>query len=248
MKKVLASDFDGTLMFDGKFRDDDLIKIRDFQQKGHLFGLCSGRPLQGMEELCDGQIAIDFYILCSGALVLDKNYQVIDKQTVSQDLMYRFFQQYGNDYPIYIQANYKIYTFEKKDIPGMVMKHILTLDEVDGDIYGFSMYANSEENASMISSQIEMLFPKLSAHQNKEFIDVTKKGCSKGSGIEIIKKAFSISNIAGIGDSYNDIPMLETVDQAFTFHSSPAIVKKTADHVVDSVHEAIDILLENEDV
>lgn len=246
MKKMLASDFDGTLMFDGKFRESDLKKIKDFQRQGNLFGLCSGRPFQGMAELCNGKLDIDFYILCSGALILDRNYQVIAKRTLNQELMYRFFQQYGNDYPIYIQANFMLYTFEKEDIPGMVMNHISHLDEVEGDIYGFSMHAGSEENAAKISRQIEMLFPELSVYQNREYIDVTEKGCSKGSGIEVIKNIFSISKIAGIGDSYNDIPMLEAVNQAFTFHTSPINVKKTANHVVGSVEEAINIILNSQ--
>lgn len=241
--KVLASDFDGTLMFDGKFREEDLKKIKEFQNQGNLFGLCSGRPFQGMKELCDGKISLDYYILCSGALVLDRHYQVIYKSTVTKDLMHRFFKCYGDQYIIYIQANYKIYTFEKEDMHGMVMEHISSLDEVEGDIYGFSMCAFNEENAKKISKQIEMLFPELTAHQNKEFIDVTLKGCSKGSGITIIKKTFSTPFIAGIGDSYNDIPMLETVDQAFTFHTSPESVQEVADYTVDSVKEAIDILL-----
>ena len=33
----------------------------------------------------------------------------------------------------------------------------------------------------------------------------------------------------------SDLPMLEVVDEAFTFHHSPEVVKKSADHLVDSV-------------
>lgn len=246
--KVLASDFDGTLMFDGKFREDDLKRIKEFQSQGNLFGLCSGRPFLGMEELCEGKITLDYYILCSGALILDRHHQVIYKSTVTRELMYQFFNYYGNDYTIYIQANFKIYTFEKEDMHGMVMEHISSLDEVEGDIYGFSMYAYDEDNARKLSKQIDTLFPQMTAHQNKEFIDITIKGCSKGSGISIIKQTFSLPMIAGIGDSYNDIPMLETVDQAFTFHTSPESVKKIADYIVNSVKEAIDILLNDESI
>ena len=37
--KVLASDYDGTLLFNEKFKEGDLKKIKEFQKAGNLFGL-----------------------------------------------------------------------------------------------------------------------------------------------------------------------------------------------------------------
>ena len=50
--KVLASDYDGTLLFNEKFKEGDLKKIKEFQKVGNLFGLCSGRPFKGIYEFC----------------------------------------------------------------------------------------------------------------------------------------------------------------------------------------------------
>ena len=36
--KVLASDYDGTLLFNEKFKEGDLKKIKEFQKAGNLFG------------------------------------------------------------------------------------------------------------------------------------------------------------------------------------------------------------------
>ncbi len=52
-----------------------------------------------------------------------------------------------------------------------------------------------------------------------------------------------LEEVAGIGDSYNDIPMLETVDHSFTFPTSPESLTSIVDDVVDSVEEALDILM-----
>ena len=46
--------------------------------------------------------------------------------------------------------------------------------------------------------------------------------------------------IAGIGDSFNDLPMLEAADVAYTFHKSPQTVKDQAGCVVSSLVEALD--------
>ena len=131
----------------------------------------------------------------------------------------------------------QIYTFLKEDLGSMVRQVITSLDEVEGDIYGLSMNAKTDENARKVCLDIEEHFPELTAHQNKEFIDITEKGCSKGLGI------LKLEEVAGIGDSYNDIPMLETVDHSFTFPTSPESLTSIVDDVVDSVEEALDILM-----
>ena len=75
------------------------------------------------------------------------------------------------------------------EVNGIVREHISSLDDVQGDIYGLSMNALSDENARNVCQDIERLFPELTAHQNKEFIDITEKGCSKGLGIQKLKEA-----------------------------------------------------------
>ena len=191
--KVLASDYDGTLLFNEKFKEGDLKKIKEFQKAGNLFGLCSGRPFKGIYEFCKPYIDFDFYILCTGG--------------------------------------------------SMVRQVITSLDEVEGDIYGLSMNAKTDENARKVCLDIEEHFPELTAHQNKEYIDITEKGCSKGLGILKLKELLHLEEVAGIGDSYNDIPMLETVDHSFTFPTSPESLTSIVDDVVDSVEEALDILM-----
>lgn len=83
----------------------------------------------------------------------------------------------------------------------------------------------------------------LSGHQNKNAIDITSCKCSKGKAVLAFKKYKSVQIMGGVGDSYNDLSMLEAVDQSFTFHTSPITVQKEADHLVDSVAQAIDILI-----
>jgi phosphoserine phosphatase len=45
--------------------------------------------------------------------------------------------------------------------------------------------------------------------------------------------------VVGVGDSYNDLPLLSTADVSYTFHASPAEVRDTATHVVTDLAEAI---------
>ena len=48
--------------------------------------------------------------------------------------------------------------------------------------------------------------------------------------------------MAGIGDSYNDLPMLKVVDTAFTFKTSPQEIQKKVHYCVNDIAEAIALL------
>lgn len=238
--KALASDFDGTLFFleEGGFREDDLKAIKKFQKEGHLFGICTGRPLEGTTALTKDIIDFDYYIVSSGAMILDKNYRVLYKNCMSRDIMTDIYNHYKDEVNVFIQANHSVYAFDvtEMDLPQI---HISSLDEIEGDnIFGVSINAINEENAHRICQEIKRLFD-VDAFQNKEFIDVVPKNCSKGLAIQKAKELLNINIIAGIGDNYNDLPMLEMADYSFTFHESPNLVKEKANSIVSSVKEAI---------
>ncbi len=48
--------------------------------------------------------------------------------------------------------------------------------------------------------------------------------------------------MAGIGDSYNDLPMLKVVDTAFTFKISPQEIQKQVHYCVNDIAEATALL------
>ena len=71
-------------------------------------------------------------------------------------------------------------------------------------------------------------------------VDVAPRGCSKGTGIEVVRKAFSIREMYGIGDHYNDLPLLESVDHPYTLTHAPAKVQEAAEGIVRGVSELLD--------
>ena len=83
---IFASDFDNTLFYhqgeNGYIRKEDIEKIEQFQAVGNLFGLCTGRALFDVFFDAKDIIDFDFYILVSGALILDKNYKILHKASI----------------------------------------------------------------------------------------------------------------------------------------------------------------------
>ena len=70
-------------------------------------------------------------------------------------------------------------------------------------------------------------------------VDVVAAGCSKGTGMCKVREIFGIDRFGGIGDSYNDLPLLQAADVGFTFPDAPEELREAADEIVLSVSEAI---------
>ncbi|SHE80920.1 hypothetical protein SAMN05444392_103233 [Seinonella peptonophila] len=80
-------------------------------------------------------------------------------------------------------------------------------------------------------------------------VDVVPKGISKGFGVQrlIDHLGISLSEVACVGDAYNDVPMFQIVSNSYAMRHADPGVQKEAVHVVDSVAEAVkQVLHENQ--
>ena len=244
MNKILFSDFDGTLFFKEGFHQEDIEAIKTFQSKGNKFALCTGRPLGGVNALMKGKIIPDYYVLCTGGLVLDKNYQVIYAQEIPFELVKEVCQKYENETiigPHCLDEKYLYFKYVQNDAPSYI-KQFDSIDEFKNrKIYSFSLIESIR--AKEIAKEINENYPSLHAFQNVNAIDVVKRGCSKGNGILEITKLIS-DETAGIGDSYNDLEMFEKADHAYTFNRVEKQIKEKTEKQVDYVYEVINDMLE----
>lgn len=251
--KALASDFDGTLHFNdsegfGYFKQEDMKAIRKFRENGSLFGLCTGRPLYGFEGDMDEGPVLDFLIASSGGIITETDHNTfvtIHEECIDIEDVIELQKVCDGRGVLYVHADGHVYTFFVKR-PG-IYEHQRVLDDphkLDGmAITAISVWTASLEMAEKLTNELNETFKgRLSSFQNVNWLDVVAPGASKGNGVIALKKDMGIDLIAGIGDSFNDIPMLEAVDVAFTFNRSDERVKEKADYLVDSLAEAIEIL------
>ena len=61
-------------------------------------------------------------------------------------------------------------------------------------------------------------------------------------GLKIIQHHFNIlkNNVYCIGDSWNDLPMIKSIENSFTFTYSPQDVMEEAKYIVNNLKECID--------
>ncbi len=234
MIKAFASDIDGTLVFNGKIKSLDKQAIIDFQ-KSHLFGVCSGRPLCGLKDI--ENIHCDFYILSSGALILDQNKKIIHHHPIDLNIIQKLYQNYNHKAKIIIQ------TGNPNVFYSTLTNTLSSLEQIKKEtIYGISFVFEDEPSTLKVLHELDH-YPQIKGYQNLNSIDIVSKACSKGEGVKFIKDYYHVDTLYGIGDSYNDLPLFEACDYAFTFKSSPDDLKQKVNAYVDSINEAINQVL-----
>lgn len=245
---ILASDFDNTLYFNGSFHQEDLEAIKRFQNTGHKFGICTGRQLNGITMPSIGyDISYDFYITCSGAMILDKHQHIIFEKTIP----YHFVKEINQKINawISISSDNKVYVCgTNKKLPKDLGTKINSLNDLKiKEVTDFNFHFKSSElkEAKLCCDYINTYYQDyMIAFQNNEHVDVAPVNCSKGNGLKFMEKYYMSQKTITIGDSWNDITMLDAASMAYCFNYSPKELKKKADMIVHSVNECINDILQ----
>lgn len=245
---TLATDFDGTIFFAKEipsFHEEDLQAIQRFQ-KDNKFGLCTGRPIASILTYTDPYFQFDFMIASTGSYIVDKEGNVLWDQPIESSLAKKVVSKYVDAYTVFMHLNQTFSVYQKslnEKIPEIVIEDVNQLDQYK--TYQITIVAHSVEEARKICQEINGNYP-LNAFQNQDMIDIVCDNCSKGKGIEFIKKYYQLDSIVGIGDSQNDMPMFNVSDESFTFTYSPLEVQETTTYIVDHFYNAVDQLIAKE--
>lgn len=249
MKKVFASDFDGTLYFyqaDVKLPPESVRMIRTYQEAGNLFGLCTGRQMGGLTPFITGHVAPDFYITSSGANILDRELKAIRRCGVDRQAADAIVKEVDPArHKITLDIEGCICVFARMDYPGYY-KIITSVDTApEGLIHQVSIHTDGPAQAAELAAHINQVYgDHVNAFQNVAEVDIAPKGCSKGAGVRILRdhmhRIFGECRMYGIGDSMNDLPLIEAADISYTFPYAPEELKKRATKVVENICEALE--------
>jgi len=261
MIKLIISDLDGTLFYDGKdlsagISDENLVEIRRWQDQGIKFMCASGRSVERRITLHNmyGELW-DFIGDNGGSIVLNEEliyHNTIDKALVIE--FYHLMKEHENElmYNLSILGKYRVasriaksgsrrgdrFERDEKEIYSISEYIEMGIPLEPTRIFTISDDANKTEGfAKMIRAHFA---GKLDcAMSGPHYIETVSKGENKGKAILLVaeKLGLSLDEIAVIGDNENDLPMIELVPNSFAMSHSKAEIKEKAKYVVDAVHE-----------
>jgi hydroxymethylpyrimidine pyrophosphatase-like HAD family hydrolase len=260
----MASDFDGTLFFGvgnrvhpfHRFLSRDLAAIADFRARGGLFGVCTGRPLGAVLEDASDTLSFDFAITSSGACVSDGAGNTLFSRGIAYDDVKAILETAHGPAarPPFLAMRSGYFVLGGTKIPGLpksFLRQLKVAGSVDGalsmapesdngEVQVVSLGFASLKRAADFASKVEILLEgRVAAFQNVDTVDVVPAGCSKGAGLAVARDRLGLGLVGGIGDSFNDLPLIEEADVGYTFNRAPEDVRAGAQVLVDDVAGAL---------
>lgn len=261
MIKHLFCDLDGTLIVNHKVSQKDKEAIRKFVKAGGQFHIITGRTLAEIERfITEEDIPAHYKIGNNGCdIVLERKvllHEEMEKEML-EELQIKiepfesraiFFEitSAGNVYYSKMIDNKQFIQYKDDNL-----KIEPQLFQINFGEQGITkMYVEASED--VVAAFLDMLDsdfnPYISHYGEITNVNVGPKGVSKGSALEYLKAEYQLESFAVIGDGANDIPMFSTTEYSFSFHRAREMVTKHANIHVESVAEAIDFLLNANDL
>lgn len=258
--KHIFCDLDGTLLLDFKrIERRDIESLKKAHQAGYHLSIATGRldyEIKALFEEYDlpgtfrisqngGIIYLDDTLLYASYFTQEELRQTIAEvkklpvlifvQTADHHLIQR-------KLPI-IKEFEKIQPFVRYDeMPDLYER----LDELK--VVTVSLWAKRNENRWMVRRLSERLPTSLVSYISSEYtIDITRRENAKGQAIAWLAERFGFKkeDTYVIGDSFNDISMFEWTHNSFVMEWADEAVRHTAQTVVSSVAEAVDLILQS---
>lgn len=260
--KLFASDYDGTLYF-GK-RNLEIYKkninsIKEFQ-KENIFAIVTGRDHKVIQNHMKESKMSPNYIACfNGGLIFDKEYNVLfeDKLNIEFKKLFDLLSQSKAQQFVALGENQQYHQFCRITLKTLsfylftirknrgTRKNVCLKNINPNDVYMCSVVCLNEKDAEEIANEIKKLKLDCSIYFNNRFIDIVGKNTSKKHAVEIIAQDSQINDIYVIGDSYNDLNMINEFG-GFTVKSANDDIKRCAKKVYDSVSDAIKDVMQHE--
>jgi Cof subfamily protein (haloacid dehalogenase superfamily) len=262
--RAVFLDVDGTLVNDlGLVPDSAQQAVRGARANGHRVFLCTGRsPAELWPALTE--IGFDGLVAASGAFVQVGTDALVHRSLTAKEVEHvlSFFEARHIDY--YFQANDGIYATGdvrerlRRLIAGSVTD-LAVLAELERGLFGFidAIKVDADPYVPLITKVIylfsDVTLDELRAEFADSFVVIPSSvplfgptsgemmlpGVNKATGIDVLLEHVGMdrADTIAIGDSYNDLEMLQHVAVGVAMGNAPDAVKEVADEVTAGVDE-----------
>ena len=251
--KILGSDYDGTLTHGG-IDEEKCNAIRAWRQKGHKFGIVSGRGVWFFPELFKKHpsMELDFYVACNGGVILNRDGEILFKTgctevsvpALAADLLaWGALRVHINGFvgerAVYLYAIDDPKNAPKQIDPSTPM-HVCDLPPVDG-FYQTSCVTEDDQSAKRLIERIQKAYGKhLNPLQNGKHIDIVPAGVNKAEGLLRVMEHFGAhhEDVIAVGDNVNDIDMLREF-RSYAMENGVPAIRELTDGTVQNVTDLL---------
>ncbi len=254
MIKCIASDLDGTLLYNGKLSDNNYKAIKMLQENGIEFVIATGRNITEVKMLDFKDLKFS-KVLVNGSIVTDENYNILSKITLSMDKI---------AYVQKIIEREKVGTIFYGPVNRYGFNTNLMFDSFKNSIRDKDVFGNGFlnglieiEDVSQIGEDIckceimdgirydllesikeKILNDKLlePTSSDKNNVEVLSLNTNKYVGLKKLMdiRGYKKEEVAIFGDSDNDFALFENMIESYAMGNGNDNVKKHAKYIVDT--------------
>lgn len=247
MAKIIFLDFDETLYshVTNRIPESAAIAVNKARENGVKVFLCSGRSLSEMDYFDISSVQLDGMIANNGQIGYDGNNNVLFDYPIGGELKKLILEKFNSKtVPMILNTkNTVMCNFINENLIA-VQKEINSplppIKEYEGeDFYMASAFYSNEKDWDDLL-QLKQFANITYWHDGA--VDIVPNNVSKAVGIQRILDLFNIDkeDAMGIGDSENDIQMLQYCGTAIAVEKAMDSVKQVADYVCPDIdHDGI---------
>ncbi len=248
MYKMLVLDFDDTLLRDDlTIAEKTIHALIEAEKKGIIIVFCSGRPSDSMIQVIktlDFVHENDYFVAFNGSLIRNLKGDILSYYSIKDDELRKLVdigrkykvnvQLYDKDYVIVETYNDRISRYDQ--LSGLRAKVVDSLDAFNEStkvLYNNNNYevleALHNEVQSAFGNQFNIFYSK------SEFLEILNSKTNKGIAVEYLAKRNNIrrDEIIAIGDSFNDLEMIEYAGLGVAMKNGREEVKKIANYITE---------------
>lgn len=247
MRYLLASDLDGTIYRNRKTLPEDMAAIAEWQRRGHIFCLCSGRaPQSGITEMKKCGLRPDLLITGNGAACVDMEGNFRFRQLLPEGAAQKIFD---------LAHEFHVTAVNGQTENGDLLQHSyidptrtnVTAEEllrIPRFLQFNAVFKYSPNHAAAFAQRVDAEIEGVTAQPNGVYIDCCASSVNKGTGVAAAAAYFGIPADCcyTIGDNSNDLPMLLSYHGAVISSGNPETVEKVG-HAVPNIAAFIDEIL-----
>ena len=255
--QLIATDLDGTILFDRKVSSADREAMRRWRAAGNLLVVDTGKSVFATRDTLEPLgVVFDYAIAFTGAVLADGDYRVLTSRFLPDGLAHEIVMSLqGIDgltvFATTLETDYIVSDTYHEVSPILQVFVPMSPEEMTGHRFiGVPMRVRDDAARERIVDDLtERWGGQIEVVRNQEFLDVIPAGATKGSGLKDL-----IAWLTGpdgphpgarietwsLGDSWNDIPMHEAADHAVALPWSPPDVTAACECTMGSMTELVD--------
>lgn len=235
--KLIAMDFDGTLLNDyKKVTEKTLNKLKLYKNKGYIIVGVTARNLGSVEEICDVNM-FNYLILNNGCYIYDvkeKSGYTISKLSNDEAILIEKMIKKDSVQIDYCSATKYYISINNIDNNKLFIKNIKDIEEIKESILRMNIFLKDETKIQTIKRNINNKFSSIDcfimqdSNATKKWLVINPRGVNKATTLDKLGEKLNIKleEMIFFGDSLNDLEAIEAVGMGVAMENALEEIKQ----------------------